>query len=90
MQSEILRLEFERKGADEQGRISEVDLADLILAYANYNPRKRAVVLKRIKKQFKVTMDDNETFLRKQIKYVFFVAKATNPLPPLVPYTVLE
>ena len=56
LQSEILRLEFERKAPDEFGRIREVDLAELLLTYADYSPKKRVLVIRRIRKMFKVKM----------------------------------
>ena len=36
LQTEILSLEFERKNPDENGRITEVDFTELLLAYAGY------------------------------------------------------
>ena len=56
LQSEILRLEFERKEPNENGFISEKQFAELLLTYADYSPRKRTIVLKRIKKLFKVNL----------------------------------
>ncbi len=56
LQSEILRLEFERKEPNEDGFISEKQFAELLLTYADYSPRKRTIVLKRIKKLFKVNL----------------------------------
>ncbi|XP_023347582.1 calcium uptake protein 1 homolog, mitochondrial [Eurytemora carolleeae] len=63
LQSEILRLEFERKEPNEDGFISEKQFAELLLTYADYSPRKRTIVLKRIKKLFKedgigISVDD--------------------------------
>ena len=56
LQSEILWLEFERKGPNAEGRITERQLAELLLTYADYTPRRRSAVLKRIKKLFKVRL----------------------------------
>ena len=65
LQSEILRLEFCRK-EPEDGKITERQLAELLLAYANYSPKRRTVVLKRVKKMFKedavgITLEDYRT-----------------------------
>jgi len=51
LQREILTLEFLRKNPDETGNISEVDFAELLLAYAGYPPKKKAKKLKRVKKK---------------------------------------
>lgn len=53
LQREILSLEFQRKGPDENGNISEADFTELLLAYAGYPPKKKARMLKRVKKVFK-------------------------------------
>lgn len=53
LQNEILRLEFTRKEPGPDGTISEKQLAELLLAYAEYPPRKKAVVMKRVKRMFK-------------------------------------
>jgi len=63
LQNEILRLEFNRKEPNSDGNISEKQLAELLLAYAEYHPKKKAVVMKRVKKMFKedspgVTLED--------------------------------
>lgn len=55
LQREILSLEFARKHPNEEGRISETDFAELMLAYAGYSDKKKAKKLKRIKKHFKGT-----------------------------------
>ena len=56
LQSEILRLEFRRKGPDpETGRITERQFAELLLTYADYSPKKRSAVLKRVKRKYKQT-----------------------------------
>nr|XP_018900961.1 PREDICTED: calcium uptake protein 1 homolog, mitochondrial isoform X2 [Bemisia tabaci] len=55
LQKEILGLEFQRKGPDENGNISEADFTELLLAYAGYAPKKKSRMLKRVKKQFKET-----------------------------------
>jgi len=51
LQREILNLEFRRKGPGENGRISESDFAELLLAYAGYAPKKKARMLKRVKRK---------------------------------------
>lgn len=53
LQREILSLEFQRKGPDENGNITEADFTELLLAYAGYPPKKKARMLKRVKKMFK-------------------------------------
>ena len=54
LQREILTLEFNRKQPIRDGskRIWERDFADLLLTYADYTPKKRAAVLKRVKKKY--------------------------------------
>ncbi|XP_029174818.1 calcium uptake protein 1 homolog, mitochondrial-like isoform X2 [Nylanderia fulva] len=53
LQREILGLEFERRNPDENGNITEVDFTELLLAYAGYSTKKKAKMLKRVKKTFK-------------------------------------
>ncbi|KAK6630789.1 Calcium uptake protein 1, mitochondrial [Polyplax serrata] len=53
LQREILSLEFQRKNPDENGKISETDFTELLLAYAGYPQKKKARMLKRVKKAFK-------------------------------------
>ncbi|XP_046960329.1 calcium uptake protein 1 homolog, mitochondrial-like isoform X1 [Vanessa cardui] len=53
LQREILSLEFQRKQPDENGRITEADFAELLLAYAGYPAKKKARMLKRVKKMFR-------------------------------------
>ncbi|KAL9924428.1 calcium uptake protein 1 homolog, mitochondrial-like isoform X3 [Glossina fuscipes] len=53
LQREILSLEFERKHPNEKGCITEVDFAELLLAYAGSNAKKRQRKLKRVKKRFR-------------------------------------
>lgn len=50
LQKEILSLEFMRKQPDENGNISEADFTELLLAYAGYPEKKKARMLKRVKK----------------------------------------
>ena len=52
LQKEILSLEFHRKEPSESGHISEKQFAELLLTYADYTVKKRAVVLKRVKKRY--------------------------------------
>ena len=54
LQREILQLEFGRKEPDENGLINEKSFAELLLTYADYTQKKRSLVLKRVKKTFKV------------------------------------
>ncbi|TGZ55944.1 Uncharacterized protein DBV15_08016, partial [Temnothorax longispinosus] len=53
LQREILSLEFERRNPDEHGNITETDFTELLLAYAGYPAKKKAKMLKRVKKTFK-------------------------------------
>ncbi|XP_076226712.1 mitochondrial calcium uptake 1 isoform X2 [Nomia melanderi] len=53
LQQEILSLEFERRNPDENGKISEQDFTELLLAYAGYSDKKKKKILKTIKKRFK-------------------------------------
>ncbi|XP_077285640.1 calcium uptake protein 1 homolog, mitochondrial-like isoform X2 [Arctopsyche grandis] len=53
LQREILSLEFMRKSPDENGRITEADFAELLLAYAGYPQKKKSRMLKRVKKTFR-------------------------------------
>ncbi|XP_043524848.1 calcium uptake protein 1 homolog, mitochondrial isoform X3 [Frieseomelitta varia] len=53
LQREILSLEFERRNPDENGRITEVDFTELLLAYAGYPDKKKARIRKTVKKRFK-------------------------------------
>jgi calcium uptake protein 1, mitochondrial len=54
LQREILTLEFSRKNPDEEhGKISESDFAELLLAYAGYNQKKKIKKIKRVKKRFR-------------------------------------
>lgn len=49
LQKEILYLEFLRKDP-ENGKITELDFAELLLAFAGYTEKKKARMLKRVKK----------------------------------------
>ncbi|XP_076756342.1 mitochondrial calcium uptake 1 isoform X2 [Xylocopa sonorina] len=53
LQSEILSLEFERRNPDENGRITEVDFTELLLAYAGYPDKKKSKIIKTVKKRFR-------------------------------------
>ncbi|CAK9796475.1 Calcium uptake protein 1 homolog, mitochondrial [Anthophora plagiata] len=53
LQREILSLEFERRNPDENGRITEVDFTELLLAYAGYPDKKKSKIIKTVKKRFK-------------------------------------
>ncbi len=52
LQNEILALEFKRKSGEGNDRISEKDFADLLIAYAGFNSKKKARMLKRVKTTF--------------------------------------
>lgn len=49
-----LHCQFRRKGPNEKGLISEAEFAELLLAYGGYPTNKKARMLKRVKKAFKV------------------------------------
>uniref|UniRef100_T1PDL6 EF hand protein n=1 Tax=Musca domestica TaxID=7370 RepID=T1PDL6_MUSDO len=53
LQREILSLEFERKHPDDNGRITEADFGELLLAYAGYPLKKKQKKLKRVKRRFR-------------------------------------
>ncbi|KAG5678739.1 hypothetical protein PVAND_008385 [Polypedilum vanderplanki] len=53
LQREILTLEFSRKNPDENGKITEADFAELMLAYAGYPQKKKIKKIKRVKKRFR-------------------------------------
>jgi len=52
LQEEILALEFRKNDEDGSGKISEKDFADLLIAYAGFQPKKRAKMLRRVRKTF--------------------------------------
>lgn len=52
LQSEILRLEFNRYDP-EDGRISERDFASMMLTYAGFPDKKKALMIRRVKKAYK-------------------------------------
>ena len=54
LQEEILALEFRKNDSEGSGKISENDFADLLIAYAGFQPKKRAKMLKRVRKAFDV------------------------------------
>ena len=47
-------MEFRKNDSDGSGKISEKDFADLLIAYAGFQPKKRAKMLKRVRKAFDV------------------------------------
>lgn len=53
IQREILSLEFRRKNPTDDGKISESDFAELLLAYAGLSDKKKAKKMKRVKKRFR-------------------------------------
>ncbi|XP_034473289.1 calcium uptake protein 1 homolog, mitochondrial isoform X3 [Drosophila innubila] len=68
LQREILSLEFERKEPNEEGKITEADFAELLLAYAGYPPKKKQKKLKRVKRRFR----DHGTGISKEDYLDFF------------------
>lgn len=53
LQREILSLEFKRKLPGDDGKITESDFAELLLAYAGYSDKKKAKKVKRVKRCFR-------------------------------------
>ena len=49
LQEEILALEFKKKDEDGKGKIAEKDFADLLIAYAGFQPKKKARMLRRVR-----------------------------------------
>jgi len=52
LQEEILALEFRRKDHENEGRIPEKDFADLLIAYAGFQPKKKARMLRKVRKAY--------------------------------------
>merc|ERR1719339_489809 len=52
LQEEILALEFRRKDEENIGRIPEKDFADLLIAYAGFLPKKKAKMLRKVRKAY--------------------------------------
>ena len=52
LQEEILALEFRKNDEENSGKISEKNFADLLIAYAGFQPKKRSKMLRRVKKAF--------------------------------------
>ncbi|KAH8271971.1 hypothetical protein KR044_012455 [Drosophila immigrans] len=53
LQREMLSLEFKRKRPNEEGKITETEFAELLLAYAGYSENKKLKKLKRVKRKFR-------------------------------------
>jgi len=52
LQEEILALEFRRKDHENVGRIPEKEFADLLIAYAGFQPKKKARMLRKVRKAY--------------------------------------
>merc|ERR1719435_207333 len=52
LQEEILALEFRRKDHENVGRIPEKEFADLLIAYAGFQPKKKAKMLRKVRKAY--------------------------------------
>ena len=52
LQTEILKLEFERKCDGASADLSETDFAELLIVYAGFPDKKKARMIKRVKKAF--------------------------------------
>lgn len=63
LQSEILNLEFRRKEPNAEGKITEAEFAELLLAYAGYPSKKKARMLKRVKKKCVASIESNPFIL---------------------------
>jgi len=59
LQEEILALEFARKDELGTGRIAEKDFADLLIAYAGFMPKKKAKMLRRVRKTYNEGEDES-------------------------------
>ncbi|CAG5100391.1 Similar to MICU1: Calcium uptake protein 1 homolog [Cotesia congregata] len=68
LQKEILSLEFERRNPDANGKITETDFTELLLAHEDYSEDERMKIRKRVKKQFK----DNPQGVSKEDYLKFF------------------
>lgn len=68
LQKEILSLEFVRKGPNDDGKITEGDFTELLLAYAGYPPKKKSRIIKHVKKTFK----ENRQGISKEDYLCFF------------------
>lgn len=60
LQNEILALEFKRKSGSDDF-ISERDFAELLIAYAGFAPKKKAKMLKRVRKAFCTVNEEGVT-----------------------------
>ena len=47
-----MALEFRRNDTNNSGRLAEKEFADLLIAYAGFQPNKRAKMLRRVRKAF--------------------------------------
>jgi len=52
LQEEILALEFRKKDDENTGRIPEKEFADLLIAYAGFLPKKKARMLRKVRKAY--------------------------------------
>merc|ERR1712013_838614 len=52
LQEEILALEFKKKDEEGTGKIAEKDFADLLIAYAGFQPKKKARMLRKVRKAY--------------------------------------
>ncbi|XP_046643012.1 calcium uptake protein 1 homolog, mitochondrial-like isoform X1 [Daphnia pulicaria] len=52
LKEEILTLEFSRKGLREDAKLSEVDFAEMLLAYAGYPDKRKIRMIKRVRKGY--------------------------------------
>lgn len=49
-------MQFRRRELREDGKLSEVDFAEMLLAYAGYPAKKKARMIKRARKQYKIPL----------------------------------
>jgi Ca2+-binding EF-hand superfamily protein len=73
LQHEILKIEFQRYDLHD-GRMTERDFAESLVAYAGYNMKRRVRMLKRVKKAFKeeqigITFEEYSNFFQ-VLKYI--------------------
>lgn len=50
----VFSYKFRRKDLREDGKLTEVDFAEMLLAYAGYPAKKKARMIKRIRKELRI------------------------------------
>ena len=82
LQNEILRLEFTRKSSGSNNTISEKEFSDLLIAYAGFPAKKKAKMMKRVKKGFHngpgIILDDFLNFYQVKLTPIKLTKKNQN------------